>query len=1440
MKNKKISLILICAMILNMFCTFTAFAAELSTVYVQDVNSAVTSILPGKNEGRIRATTLDNSASGSLAGENGESFYVGGNGWAEYKVNVANEGVYKITFLVELYNGNPALLSVYTYPSSRTIDTTNDKYISSDSASFSLSGSYFDPGKSIYLNKGENIIRIEGNSNQICIRDIKIETVSAENPVEFSVGTHVTTDKNIAPESSRGKVVVNAGGSFNIKINAIDAGEYTAYLNMTTAAQTTAKVLVGGTEAISAASIPAAQGYAKLGKITLAEGPNTITIKNTGSNQVELNKLKLVSGTAIEEQITSNPMYFDVNEETVAESTGATLGASSAQVNKDGTVTYTIGTEKAGDYALSLYGCTQAGASASVTVNDGTAKTVNMAATPNASSMDWSKLADNISLVAGVNTIVFKAVDGSMTISKFKLDFYKEEITSNPMEINLGRDNRKVDRYINAGENASSVSILRDGYAEYNINTEKAAEYKLYVSAGAMLSDRKINVTLDGTPVSSAKTLVNTGSHNTREYLYIGTVTFKPGENVICFQNVSDLNDKSTENHFTIDKFKLELVRESYIIEVDSKLSSTGTQYKQATLNVAQTGWYGVKLNAALAQNSTFKVTSGAQAFEKTVTSTGSDANYADAYLGKLYLKAGSNTVKVSSTDGSANVKTISLGSMMEELNSTEVEIPVNPSSVGYTTNYEENDEALSSSSSIDLRVGSESSNPDTSFTVGVYTDRALSYKLNASLVVPYQAMSMNVTVNGEKQIVSKDVLTNDNDLGIVTLKRGINELTFDADGKDAATAQDGIAQTLTVSGIKLTVVDDFEDIQYSADLMEGKSALDANVVYDADGGYGAFSEGSYVEYDIYSPVEAILNVKANANVTSETAEYTLSLNGVAQFTETLAQNDAYADMLSTQSFTIPAGYSTIRFTQKSGTANIKNLTFLYADLDELRIRSFGFKTQSGFDAPLVVTGGYDLYAVADLWKLGSNINDTVRLIVAQYDGDRLVKCAFNEVDFSALENFGSAELKTKLTLDDTGDTVKAFLVKADSIKPLTENLGYTQMYVLTNDQLQTLYNEEVEPQLAETVIKSGSTKYGTYHYNTSNGTVKAIFYDSAVGAQTKVFGYMGVPTKDANGNAVSESNPVPAVVLLHGGECKVDKTWVAKWVEKGYAAIALDLYGNGPDQVAHQYKGIEPWQPVMWTGVETAGMYQNTLNIIRAHNLIMSQPGVDETKTGLIGLSMGGITTATVMGIDTRFDVAVPIYGTTVNDVKEYGKTAPSYWDPMIYAAKADIPVMLLAGANDTNFNIIHHTLLADVLKNGTISIYQKLPHSDIAREFEQVYDYTINHFNGEDPYVKITGENIEGNVYTADVEVPEGTDVIKVFAYYTTVNTIVKGENNWQAIPASVGSDGKITVNIPQGATYCYASVHFTYDGKTFTADDSLTNVDDLVVTSKYLEVK
>jgi len=57
----------------------------------------------------------------------------------------------------------------------------------------------------------------------------------------------------------------------------------------------------------------------------------------------------------------------------------------------------------------------------------------------------------------------------------------------------------------------------------------------------------------------------------------------------------------------------------------------------------------------------------------------------------------------------------------------------------------------------------------------------------------------------------------------------------------------------------------------------------------------------------------------------------------------------------------------------------------------------------------------------------------------------------------------------------------------------------------------------------------------------------------------TEIFAFVGIP------EGATKENPVPGIVLVHGGGGTAFFQWVSYWVKRGYAAIAMDTDGNMP-----------------------------------------------------------------------------------------------------------------------------------------------------------------------------------------------------------------------------------------------------------------------------------
>lgn len=217
-----------------------------------------------------------------------------------------------------------------------------------------------------------------------------------------------------------------------------------------------------------------------------------------------------------------------------------------------------------------------------------------------------------------------------------------------------------------------------------------------------------------------------------------------------------------------------------------------------------------------------------------------------------------------------------------------------------------------------------------------------------------------------------------------------------------------------------------------------------------------------------------------------------------------------------------------------------------------------------------------------------------------------------------------------------------------------------------------------------------------------ADGPRRAVYFTGLPwrGRETRVYAWLGLPETGAR--------PVPGVVLVHGGGGTAFREWVAKWNERGFAAISIAVEGQTDERVPDAPKGASAWRRHPQGGPARNGIYADAAEpledqfmyhavgaTIRAHALLRAQPGVDPDRIGVSGISWGGVITATVIGIDPRFAFAIPIYGCGhLYDAENHWGTAlgglrlyREAWDPMVRLDRARLPVLWLTLPGDNHF---------------------------------------------------------------------------------------------------------------------------------------------------------
>lgn len=291
-------------------------------------------------------------------------------------------------------------------------------------------------------------------------------------------------------------------------------------------------------------------------------------------------------------------------------------------------------------------------------------------------------------------------------------------------------------------------------------------------------------------------------------------------------------------------------------------------------------------------------------------------------------------------------------------------------------------------------------------------------------------------------------------------------------------------------------------------------------------------------------------------------------------------------------------------------------------------------------------------------------------------------------------------------------------------------------------------------------------------------GTVKAVFYDSIdyQGAATRVFAYIGIPQSEG---------PVPAMVLVHGGGGTAFHKWVKIWNDRGYAAIAMDLEGHIPEDVAsgsgrlaHAYSG-----PARLGRFEDADlplaeqwMYHAVSDILIAHTLLASLPEVDADRIGITGISWGGILSSLVSGLDSRYKCAIPVYGCgylyeSLGHFKSVQSEAQKFWDPARYFKHGSVPTLWVNGDSDGHFSVNATSHCFETTSDhANLSIHPSMEHGHgpgwDPKRVPEIYAFADQILKGQgEPLARIVKQPVGRSI---DLEYLSATPIESATVYY------------------------------------------------------------------------
>jgi len=332
--------------------------------------------------------------------------------------------------------------------------------------------------------------------------------------------------------------------------------------------------------------------------------------------------------------------------------------------------------------------------------------------------------------------------------------------------------------------------------------------------------------------------------------------------------------------------------------------------------------------------------------------------------------------------------------------------------------------------------------------------------------------------------------------------------------------------------------------------------------------------------------------------------------------------------------------------------------------------------------------------------------------------------------------------------------------------------------------------------------------------------TLQEVYYVSEpyLGKPTRVFAYFARPTE-------APPEPLPAMVLVHGGGGTAFPEWATLWAKRGYAALAMDTAGCGPGRKRLPDGGpnqshTEKFAHITDHELRDVWTYHAVAAVIRGHSLLASLEDVDAQRIGITGISWGGYLTCIVTGLDDRLKVSVPVYGCGflhenscwLDEFARLPQPKRTTWveqfDPSRYLPGVECPILFVNGTNDFAYPLDSYQKSYRAVPGRTdLCITERMPHGHqpgwAPVEIGLFVDSVLR--DGE-PLPRLSPMTIDDRLVS--VEMQSARPIAKAQLHFTA-DTGNWHERNWQSVDAKwVGQ--KVVAQLPsQRPLVCFLTV-------------------------------
>jgi len=342
--------------------------------------------------------------------------------------------------------------------------------------------------------------------------------------------------------------------------------------------------------------------------------------------------------------------------------------------------------------------------------------------------------------------------------------------------------------------------------------------------------------------------------------------------------------------------------------------------------------------------------------------------------------------------------------------------------------------------------------------------------------------------------------------------------------------------------------------------------------------------------------------------------------------------------------------------------------------------------------------------------------------------------------------------------------------------------------------------------------------------------TIRSLYYtgEQYSNRATRVFAYYATPGT-LSGDPSKDKN-LPAMVLVHGGGGRADAGWVQLWAKRGYAAIAMDLTGSGPDKKPLSDAGPGMGDDIKFGAIDgpitDQWQYHAVADMILAHSLIRSFPEVDPEKTAVTGYSWGGYLSCLAAGLDDRFKAAVPVFGCGFLDqnsawMERFNKMSAqsrakwvTLWDPKTYMGSTTVPMLFVNGGTDFAYPPDSYAKTYDLVKSSkNIHFVPVLKHGALIDKPKAVEIFIEHYLRGGVPLPKVAAPVVNDKQVTASVETK--TKLLKAKLHYT-LDALpgVPKTRKWITQPATIEQTNIVSALPPKKVTIWFLTVTDEHD--------------------------